>query len=42
MLTPEMQAEYQRSVTPDGFRAMLANVWKMTPEGEPVDGTAAA
>ena len=42
MLTPEMQAEYQRSVTPDGFRAMLANVWKMTPEGEPVDGAAAA
>ena len=42
MLTPEMQAEYQRSVTPDGFRAMLANVWKLTPEGEPLDGAAAA
>ena len=42
MLTPEMQAEYQRSVTPDGFRAMLANVWKFTPEGEPLDGAAAA
>jgi hypothetical protein len=41
MLTPEMQAEYQRSVTPDGFRAMLANVWKLTPEGEPLDGAAA-
>ena len=42
MLTPEMQAEYQRSVTPDGFRAMLANIWKLTPEGEPFDGEAAA
>lgn len=42
MLTPEMQAQYQRSVTPDGFRAMLANVWKLTPEGEPLDGAAAA
>ena len=42
MLTPEMQAEYQRSVTPDGFRAMLANVWKLTPEGDPLDGAAAA
>ena len=42
MLTPEMQEEYQRSVTPDGFRAMLANVWKLTPEGEPLDGAAAA
>ena len=42
MLTPEMQAEYQLSVTPDGFRAMLANVWKLTPEGEPLDGAAAA
>ena len=42
MLTPEMQAEYQRSVTPDGFRAMLANVWKLTPEGEPLNGAAAA
>jgi hypothetical protein len=42
MLTPEMQAEYQRSVTPDGFRAMLVNIWKLTPEGEPLDGAAAA
>jgi hypothetical protein len=42
MLTPEMQTEYQRSVTPDGFRAMLANVWKLTPEGESLDGAAAA
>ena len=42
MLTPEMQAQYQRSVTPDGFRAMLANVWKLTPEGESLDGAVAA
>jgi hypothetical protein len=40
MLTPEMQAEYQRSVTPEGWRAMLANVWKMTPEGEPIEDAA--
>lgn len=42
MLTPEMQAQYQRSVTPDGFRAMLANVWNLTPEGESLDGAVAA
>lgn len=42
MLTPEMQAEYQRAITPDGWRTMLANVWKMSPEGEPLDGAAAA
>jgi hypothetical protein len=42
MLTSEMQAEYQRSVTPEGWRAMLANVWKMTPEGEPIEGSKAA
>jgi len=42
MLTPEMQAEYQRAITPGGWRAMLANVWKMGPDGEPLDGAAAA
>jgi len=40
MLTPEMQAEYQRSITPDGWRAMLANVWKMTPDGTPIEDAA--
>src|SRR4051794_19108231 len=40
MLTPEMQAEYQRSVTPDGWRAMLANAWKLTSDGEPIDDAA--
>jgi hypothetical protein len=42
MLTPEWQAEYQRSITPDGWRAMLANVWKLTPEGEPIEEPRAA
>jgi hypothetical protein len=37
MLTPEYQAEYQRFITPDGWRAMLANVWKMTPSGERIE-----
>jgi hypothetical protein len=40
MLTPEWQAEYQRHITPEGWRAMLANVWKMTPEGEPIEDAA--
>ena len=40
ILTAEMQAEYQRSVTPDGWRAMLATVWKLTPEGEPIEDAA--
>jgi hypothetical protein len=40
MLTPEMQAEYQSSITPEGWRAMLANVWKMTPEGETIEDAA--
>ena len=42
MLTPEMQAEYQRSITPDGWRAMLANVWKLAPDGTPLGGVEAA
>jgi hypothetical protein len=40
MLTPEMQEEYRRGVTPEGWHAMLANVWKMTPEGEPIEDAA--
>jgi hypothetical protein len=40
MLTPEMEEEYQRSVTPEGWRTMLAHVWKMTPEGEPIETAA--
>jgi hypothetical protein len=40
MLTPEMQEEYRRTVTPEGWHAMLANVWKMTREGEPIEDAA--
>lgn len=40
MLTPEMQEEYRRTVTPEGWHAMLANVWKVTPEGEPIEDAA--
>jgi hypothetical protein len=40
MLTAEMQAEYQRSITPEGWRSMLANVWKMSPDGEPIEDAA--
>jgi hypothetical protein len=40
MLTPEMQAEYQASITPDNWRAMLTNAFKLTPEGEPIGDAA--
>lgn len=42
MLTPEMQAEYQASITPENWRAMLANAFKLTPEGEPLSDAEAA
>jgi hypothetical protein len=42
MLTPEMQQEYLRAATPEGWRAMLANVWKLAPDGEPIEGAEAA
>ena len=42
MLTPEMQAEYQRAITPEGWRAMLANVWKLAPDGTPLGDVEAA
>src|SRR5690348_13132745 len=32
MLTPEMQAEYQSSITPENWRAMLANAFKLSPD----------
>jgi hypothetical protein len=41
MLTPEMQAEYQRSVTPDNWRAMLAQRG-IGPDGQPLAGGLAA
>jgi hypothetical protein len=40
MLTPEMQEEYQRAITPEGWRAMLKNAFKLTPEGEPIEDAA--
>jgi hypothetical protein len=42
MLTPEWQAEYQRAVTTDGWKAMLANVWKLAPDGTPLESVDAA
>ena len=42
MMTPEMQAEYQRSITIENWRAMLANAFKLTPEGKPLSDAQAA
>jgi hypothetical protein len=42
MLTAEMQAEYQRSVTIENWREMLPNVFRITPEGEPIEDAEAA
>jgi hypothetical protein len=40
MLTPEMQQEYQRSVTIENWRAMLPEMFKITPDGEPIGNAA--
>ena len=40
MLTPEMQAEYQASITPENWRSMLANAFKLSPDGEPIESAA--
>ncbi len=40
MMTPEMQAEYQASITPANWRDMLANSFRLTAEGEPIDSAA--
>ena len=42
MLTPEMQQEYRDNVTVENWRAMLPQVFKITPEGEPVPDAEAA
>jgi len=42
MMTPEMQAEYQQSITPENWRSMLANAFKLGPDGEPVGDAEAA
>jgi hypothetical protein len=41
MLTPEMQQEYLSNVTIESWRAMLPQVFKITPEGEPIEDEAA-
>lgn len=40
MLTPEMQQEYQQNVTIPNWRAMLPQVFRMTPEGKPLENAA--
>ena len=40
MLTPEMQAEYQASITPENWRSMLASAFKLSPDGEPIENAA--
>ncbi|MFL6736340.1 MAG: hypothetical protein ACJ8F4_04695 [Sphingomonas sp.] len=39
MMTPEMQNEYQRSITIENWKGMLASL-KITPEGEPIEDAA--
>jgi len=40
MMTPEMQAEYQQSITPENWRAMLSNAFKTMPNGDPIEDAA--
>lgn len=40
MMTAEMQAEYQQSVTPENWRAMLSNTFRLTSEGEAIESAA--
>lgn len=42
MLTPEMQQEYRHSVTIENWHAALSDVFKVTPDGEPIAGAEAA
>ena len=42
MMTPAMQAEYQRSITPENWRSMLADAFKLTPDGEKIEDSEAA
>jgi hypothetical protein len=42
MLTTEMQQEYQDNVTVENWHAALSDVFKMTPEGEPIQDAEAA
>jgi hypothetical protein len=42
MLTAEMQEEYRQNVTVENWRAMLPEVFKITPDGEPIEDAEAA
>ena len=42
MLTPEMQREYQDNVSLENWHAALGQVFKMTPEGDPIEDAEAA
>lgn len=42
MLTPEMQQEYLANVTLENWHASLSDLFKLTPDGEPIDGAEAA
>jgi hypothetical protein len=42
MMTEEMQQEYRRNVTVENWRAMLPEVFKITPDGEPIEDSKAA
>jgi hypothetical protein len=41
MMTPEMQQEYRENVTVENWREMLPAVFKITPEGDPIEDEAA-
>ena len=40
MMTPEMQREYQDNITVENWREMLPKVFKMSPDGEPLENAA--
>lgn len=40
MMTPEMQQEYKDNITVENWRAMLPAVFKLTPDGEPLEDAA--
>jgi hypothetical protein len=42
MLTPEMQQEYVTNLTLENWHGALANVFKITPEGDPIPDAEAA
>jgi hypothetical protein len=42
MLTPEMQQEYQQNLTLENWHSALETVFKLTPDGEPIEGAEAA